>query len=317
MTGMTVSAVCFCILLALSGLLLLAGRWLGERGPRTARTGLVVAFLLVALAAVPKFRPALLHTICPLSISIWLEGVLATFPWMVLVGALWTGPFGKRVNRAGPLMLVLGLVYYAFGGVWMVLPNVEVAVQESRTARGITLQSRQDTCAPAACATALRMMGIETTEGEMCHVVMAKPGRGSTLARAAYGLRQHLKRRGIGVSLEGLSAEEVLQTAQPDRPILVVIRSNIAADHMVVVLGRVVILGSDQDGVVIANPAPGEHGGVESVRIDAVFGYGYFGFEVFTLDDFARLYRGGAIVFEFPAESEDNADPSGPPSSLP
>ena len=158
---------------------------------------------------------------------------------------------------------------------------------EGVTAQGVTLQSRGDTCVPAACATALRQMGIATTEGEMCHVVMARPGRGSTLARAAYGLRRHLARRGIDVLLENLDADEVMWTARPTRPVLVVIRSSLAADHMVVVMGR---LG---DGVVIANPSPGAHGGVSPMPLKL-----NMGFEMYRPEDFARLYRGGAIVFE-------------------
>ncbi|UCD74056.1 MAG: hypothetical protein JSV91_09715 [Phycisphaerales bacterium] len=301
MPVMPLSAVWFCILLAISGLLLLAGRWLGERGSRVSPTAAVAAFLLIALAAVPKFRPALLHTICPLGLSIWLEGVLAVFPWMLLVGVLWTGPFGKRITRVAPLMLVLGLIYFLFGGVWMIMPDIQMLIEEERTAAVIdgervsqvTIQSRPDTCVPAACATALRRMGIETTEREMCHITMAKPWRGSTLARAACGLRHHLARRGIAVTLKDLSAEEVVRIAEPSRPVLVVIKSNIAANHMVVVLGRV------RDGVVIANPSPGEHGGIKPMPIQLNRGY-----EMFTLDDFARLYRGGAIVFEDLPEPE-------------
>jgi hypothetical protein len=288
MTGVTVSSIWFVLLLLIAPAFLAVGWWLGDQKNAAVRRGaLFVTLALIALAAVPKFKPTLLHTMLPLGVSIHLEGVLATFPWMILVGLVWAGRFTANLRRAAPLMLLLGIVYFLFGGVWMVLPDVRPYERESRTSQGVTLQSRPDTCVPAACATALRKLGIPTTEGEMCHVVMARPGRGSTLARAAYGLRKHLARRGIDVVLKNLDADEVVWTARPSRPVLVVIRSSLAADHMVVVLGRL------RDGVVIANPSPGVHGGVSPMPVKL-----NLGFEMYRPEDFARLYRGGAIVFE-------------------
>jgi len=292
MTIVTVSSIWFVLLLLIAPAFLAVGWWLGDqKSAAVRRIALFVTLALIALAAVPKFKPTLLHTTLPLSVSIHLEGVLATFPWMALVGLVWAGRFTANLRRAAPLMLLLGLVYFLFGGVWMVLPDVRPYERESRTSQGVTLQSRGDTCVPAACATALRRMGIATTESEMCRVVMARPGRGSTLARAAWGLQRHLQRRGIRVRLENLDADEVVWTARPSRPVLVVIRSSFAADHMVVVLGRV------RDGVVIANPSPGRHGGVSPMPVKL-----NVGFEMYRPEDFARLYRGGAIVFQVEAD---------------
>ena len=58
MAAMTVSAVCFCILLAVSALTLMAGRWLGERGPRVNRTSVIVAFLCFGVLTVISRRLA-------------------------------------------------------------------------------------------------------------------------------------------------------------------------------------------------------------------------------------------------------------------
>ncbi len=291
---MTVSAIWFCLLLLVAAAFLALGRWLGDLSERVSRVTLIVSLGLIALAAVPRFQPTMLHTALPLSLSIYLEGLLATFPWMMLSGLAWSGRLSKNLKRATWLLIVLGLVYFLFGGVWMVLPNIRPYERETRTAEGVTLQSRTDACVPAACATALRRMGIPTTEAEMCHVVQAKIGRGSTLARAAYGLGDYLEGQGIEVSIRDLSADEVVWTARPDKPVLVVIRSNFAADHMVAVLGRI------QRGVVIANPSPGAHGGVSKMAIKT-----NYGFEMFLPEDFAKLYRGGAIVFEMSEEGEE------------
>jgi len=289
----TVSFVWFWVLLDLAALSLMLGRMAGRLNQPLVRIAASLGFALVALAAAPKFHPTLLHQALSLHYSIWLEGVLAVFPWMFLVGVLWTSEFGQSHQRTAVLLVILGGAYYLFGGVWMVLPDVVPSEHEIRTGDGdsledgVTLQSRPDTCVPAACATALRRMGIPATELEMCSVVMARPGRGSTLARAAYGLSEYLDRRGIRVSIQGFDALVIAHLAQPSRPILVTIRSNLAMDHMVVVMGRV---GS---GVIIANPSPGNHANVSPMNIQTNPGY-----EMYTLKDFEQLYRGAAIVFE-------------------
>jgi hypothetical protein len=289
MVIMPVSVLWFLLLLAIAAAFLIAGRGLGSIGPRAAHITLVIALILIAgSAAVSRLNPVLLHTTLPLGVSIYLEGVLAAFPWMLLVGVLWTGDFSRRLRRAVPLMIVLGLVYFLFGGVWMILPNLRPQRAERRTDQGhLTLQSRSDTCAAAACAMAVRRLGIGTTESEMCIVVQAKPTRGSTLARAAYGLQHHLDSDDIAVELRRMDLDEVLYKARPDAPILVTIRSNPAADHMVVVLER---LG---DCVLIANPSPDPGAEIAPEPIDLPFGY-----ELFTKENFERLYRGAAIVFE-------------------
>jgi len=278
----------------------MGGRELGRQlklcSKKTARWVMALIVLLIAVAALPRFFPTLLYTLLLLSACVWLEGIPACFPWMLMTGTLWTGPFTKRLRRPARLMVVLGLVYFLFGSIWMILPNVQIPVRENRTGYGLTLQARPDTCVAAASATALRMMGIGTTENEMCYVTMVKPTRGSTLTRAAYGLRDYLKRRNINVVIRNMSAEELSQTATPKRPCLVIISSGAFADHMVVVMGRAVILG-ESDGIVVANPSIEETSRVQRTRMDSMFGHGYFGYEMYPVDEFEKLYRGSAILF--------------------
>lgn len=263
------------------------GRRLARPSRRAASRAAIGAIALVVLAAIPRFQPAWLHLLIPLEISIWIEGVLAAPCWMLLVGALWAGQLSPRLKRAAPLMAILGLVYYAFGGIWMVLPNIDPPHPERVTTAGVTLQSRIDTCVPSASATAVRLMGYPTSEAIMCRVTQAKPSRGSTLARAAWGLRRYLAPRGIRTELSDLSAREVVARAGERTPVLVTIRSNLAADHMVVVVG------GDSIGVTLLNPSPGVHGGVVPAFSDATRGV-----EIYRFDDFEDLYRGAAIVFE-------------------
>ncbi len=268
--------------------LYLLGRRLGRCRPVIVNSAMLLSILAVGAAAALRFRPVLLHQVLPLDVSVWIDGLVALFPWMLLVGLLATAESTTSLRQASPLMLVLGLVYFLFGGIWMVLPTIHVGEAEQRSTAGIIMQNRHDTCAPASAANALRMMGIPASEERMCPVVMAKPSRGSSLARTAYGLRSYIAKHDMKLSLMDLTADEAASIATRERPALIVIRSAMTADHMVVLLGK-----TDDGYVLIANSSPGEHGGVPA--LPASLGYGY---EIFSLEDFARLYRRGAIIFE-------------------
>lgn len=284
---MMISIAWFVSLAVLAAAMYLLGLRLGK-SPAAARYPLLItAVIAIGCAAALRFRPVLLHQLLPLEISIWIDGLVALFPWMMLVGMLQTGPDSPNLKRAAPLMVVLGVVYFLFGGIWMILPTVQVGEPEKTSAAGIILQNRHDTCVPSSCANALRLMGIPASEERMCEVAMVKPSRGSSLARAAYGLRDYLSKYEMRVELKDLSADEVASVARRDRPALVVIRSGFVADHMVALLGK-----TDDGNVLIANPSPGAHGGVPALPVQ--LGYGL---EVFTPENFAKLYRRGAIIF--------------------
>lgn len=285
---MMLSVSWFCGLAVVAFAMLLIGRRFGRCKPAVSNTVLVLAVIGVGLAAGLRLRPVLLHQLIPLDVSIWLDGLVPVFPWMLLTGVLSTGETTHSLRRAAPLMIVLGVVYFLFGGIWMLLPSIHIGEPEEVSPAGIIIQNRHDTCVPASAANALRMMGIPATEERMCSVVMAKPTRGSSLARAAYGLRAYVLQHDLTLSLRDLSADEAVDLANHEKPVLIVIRSGFAADHMVVLLGR-----TDQGNVLIANPSPGVHGGVPA--LPAHLGHGL---EVYTPEDFAKLYRRGAIVFE-------------------
>jgi hypothetical protein len=284
---MKLSIAWFVGLLVLALAMYVAGRRLGRLRANWRRNALLLSVAAIAATAMLRYRPILLHQLLPLEISIWFDGLVALFPWMLLVGILQTNPDTDRLHRTTPLMFVLGLIYFLFGGIWMVLPTIQIGEPEHTSAAGIIIQNRHDSCVPSSAANALRLMGVPASEERMCAITMAKPGRGSSLARAAYGLREYLAKYELRVELRDLTAEQVIATATRDRPILVVIRSGFAADHMVTVLGM-----TEDGNVLIANPSPGEHGGVPA--LPANLGYGL---EVFTPENFTRLYRRGAIVF--------------------
>lgn len=288
MSSMLLSVSWFVGIAVLAVGMYLLGRRLGTCRPLISNSAMLLAIVGVGAAASLRFRPVLLHQLLPLDISIWFDGLVALFPWMALVGMLRTSEIAENLRKSVPLLMVLGLVYFLFGGIWMVLPTIRIGEPENRSSAGIIIQNRHDTCVPASAANALRMMDIPASEERMCPVVLAKPTRGSSLARAAYGLRSYVAKHDMKLSLMDLTADEAADIATKQRPALVIIRSGPAADHMVVLLGK-----TDDGNVLIANSSPGEHGGIPALPTS----HGY-GFEVFRPDDFARLYRRGAIIFE-------------------
>ena len=285
---MMLSISWFVALAVLALAMLLLGRRFGSCRSSVQNAALIVSVVAVGLAAMLRFRPVLLHHWLPLEISVWLDGLVSVFPWMFMVGVLSTGETTVQLRRSAPLMVVLGVVYFLFGGIWMLLPTIQIGAPEEISPSGIIIQNRHDTCVPASAANALRMMGIPATEQHMCEVVMAKPTRGSSIARAAYGLRDYLRQHDMRVRLLDVSAAEAADRATQKRPALIIIRSGLMADHMVVLLGR-----TARGEVLIANPSPGVHGGIPA--LPTLIGYGL---EVYSEEDFARLYRRGAVVFE-------------------
>lgn len=263
------------------------GSFLGERSRAGALAATLLAFGLLIIWAFCKYSPALPATIIPLDVLVWVEGVLATLPWMLLVGVLTRSSATERIHRSRSALVTLGFVYYLYGGIWMLLPTIRPDHYETVSNRGVTIQSRHDTCAPSAAATALRYMGFSATEYDLCRVVLAKPGKGSSLVRTTWGLSRLLEPYGYRASLEDLTAEEVARVATRDRPVLITIRASAVADHMVAVLG---MIGTDL--VLIANPEPVVPDGNE--KFEHSLGYGW---QAYSLSSFRALYRGGAIVF--------------------
>jgi len=86
----------FLVLLALAVLTWRGGRSLARRSDDMVRVLSSIGAIGVGLAAVIRFRPAILHATFPLDVTIWFEGVIAVFPWMLLAGALSVASFEAR-----------------------------------------------------------------------------------------------------------------------------------------------------------------------------------------------------------------------------
>jgi hypothetical protein len=283
---MLASTLWFIGLLAMAACCFAIGAHFGKRSKRVGQLALLVLVGLIAIAAIPRYRPAFVAEYVPLEFLVRFEGTFGVYPWMALIGVLVTSKLSSTLRRAMPLLVIMGLLLFLHGAVWMVLPVIEITEREDRTETGVTLQSRHDSCVPSACATAVRRFGVSATEAQMCEVVQAKPSRGSTLVRAAWGLRDFLAPHKLDVTLDDLTIEEVVAKARRNRPVLVTVRSSLVADHMIVVLGA---YGED---VLIANPSPfGQHGRYKAQRVRVGDGL-----EVFTMDDMRAMYRRGAIV---------------------
>jgi hypothetical protein len=283
---MLTSIIWFIGLLGLASCSFALGWWIGKQPKWAAQTAILVLVGLIALAALPRFRPALAAEFISLSLLVRFEGLFGVFPWMVLVGVLSSSKLSSQLRRTTPLLLIMGVLYFLYGGIWMILPTIDIDEPEQRSQAGVTMQSRHDSCVPSACATAVRRFGISTSEAHMCEIVQAKPSRGSTLVRAAWGLRKFLEPHDVDVAVEDLSIDEVVARSKRNRPILITVKSSLVADHMIAVLGTY------GEHALIANPSPfGREGRFKPVPIHLDEGL-----EVFDMETMRAMHRRGAIV---------------------
>ncbi|MAE64184.1 MAG: hypothetical protein CMJ18_07895 [Phycisphaeraceae bacterium] len=165
---------------------------------------------------------------------------------MFIVGHAWARSRLPRQRRASALAGLLGIVYFLHGGLWLIQSTPETFADHVDD--GIVRQSSGFSCVPAACATALRHLGVHATETELARLTEARPGSGSTLIRATRALE--LKLAGTGIHAEVLEPS-VRQLSAVAPPVLTPIRGEVGREHMVVIT-RV----ADQ-GAWLADPMQG------------------------------------------------------------
>lgn len=141
-------------------------------------------------------------------------------------------------------------IYFAHGGMWMLEPSPAMSFPATFASKGsAVMQSRDYSCVPAACATALNAMGMPTTEQVMVDLTNTRPGQGATLIRAYDGLSRRLTDTGIEPILVEISAADL---ASMPLPIVLPLRFNKSNDHMVTILSR-----HPNGGYRVADPTDG------------------------------------------------------------
>lgn len=243
------SSAWFACLALTAGMGWLLGWWLGRGSSVRTRLTLGIGFVLLLAWAALQRRPDLSVQIIPPRWMTYLEGTAAVPLFMLILGVAWSRARLPRQKRLTLLGCALGIVFFLQGGLWMVqtTPRAGLAQQQEDA---MVFQSQDFTCVPAACATALGLLGVTTSEAEMAQYTRARPGTGSTLIRAVDGLERRLLRRpDLAVHVVGADYEALL--FQPMPALTLVGLGGQRYRHMVT------LLEVQPAGVVLADPLLG------------------------------------------------------------
>lgn len=256
------------VLMAMAGAWL-AGRW-AARCEDPIRRGCMIggAVTLLLLWAALIRHPTVAVQLIPAGTLARLEGVGAAPLFMFIVSVGWYLSSVRRQRAVMVIAVVMGFGYFLQGGLWMTKPTPTRAFSE-RSDRYLVEQTQDYSCVPAASATALRILGIRTSEAEMAELTKTRAGMGATLLRAFNGLEERLALTEIKPVLLQPDYEQ-LRTIKP--PILTPLSYEPPRLHMVT------ILEVRDDRVLVADPQ--------------------MGLEFLSRRGFESRYRGQVIAFE-------------------
>ncbi len=239
-------------------LLALGGFLLGNRlGRGDARRALVAMFAAVALIAAWTWlmrNPAVAVNAMPVWFLSHVEGSGSVPLFMLVTGIAWSRAQLAHQKRLTILAAFFGGLFFLQGSMWMLQTTPRSVLGGSRSPGMITLQSQDFSCVPASCATALHMLGIETTEAEMAHFTQTRAGTGSTLIRALDGLTTRLAGSGWRAQLLEPSIAD-LPSLPP--PMLAPLQFESQRLHMVTLLGfhrGFVRIADPESGVILLSP---------------------------------------------------------------
>jgi len=239
----------------------------GDSAMRYAAISLAVVSILIWGWLIR--HPAVAVHAMPVSALANLEGVGAAPIFMFIVGIAWSAALVSRQRAFVIVGMVMGAGYFLQGGMWMV-QQTPVGAFAQGSHDEPTYQSQDYSCVPAACTTALRHLGIESSEAEMAELTQTRAGSGATLIRALDGLNVRLGDEGIVPQLIQPSYEQLVNLPVP---MLTPLQYEATRLHMVT------ILNVEHDCVVVMDPVTG--------------------METLSRERFEGLYRGQVIVFEF------------------
>lgn len=243
------SALWFVFVAALLPAAWFAGRACGRIQDRLRRGCVVgLVFLLLITWTLLIRNPALAIQIIPVAVLARLEGIGAAPLFIFMVGVGWHLAVLKRQRAVMIVGMFLGAMYFVQGGMWMMRPTPSNAF--GREDASLVLEQSQDySCVPAASATALRILGLSTTEAEMAELTETRAGSGSTLLRALNGIDMRLQHTGFEATL--LEPDyDALMRIEP--PMLTPLQYESARLHMVTILEvrpHLIVLADPQVGV--------------------------------------------------------------------
>ena len=265
---MSATAVWFVLaaLLTMAGWLM--GRTLGRGGAVRAAVGVLLAVGGMFAWAWLIRRPSVAVEVIPVGVLSRIEGVGAVPLFAAVLGVAWSRCHCGRQRVVVAWAMVLGAVYFHNGGGWL-LQSTPSSVMGQTIQSEPVRQSQDYSCVPAACATALNLLGLPTTEAQMADLTQVRAGRGATLIRALDGLGRRLVGTGVTVHLIEPTLSEL---AALPMPAVTPLQFEPTRQHMVT-LTRVT-----PRGVWFLDPMDG--------------------YDSLPLDEFAAVYRGRALIFE-------------------
>lgn len=215
-------------------------------------------------------HPSVAVHVIPVGVLSRIEGVGGVPIFMLILGVAWARCSVPRQRHVVAWGMMLGAIYYVNGGMWL-LQETPTAVMGQTITDADFRQTQDYTCVPAACATALNMMGVPSTEAQMAELTQTRPGTGATIIRALDGLNHRLNNTGIAPVL--LEPDwEILRGM--DTPMLTPLQFESTRRHMVV------ISSITQSGVWVMDPVEG--------------------FMHFSPPAFLDVYRNQVIAFDRP-----------------
>ncbi len=246
----------------------MVGRSLGRAGTARAAVGVLLAVSGMFGWAWLIRRPSVAVEVIPVGVLSRIEGVGAVPLFAAVLGVAWSRCHCSRQRVVVGWAMALGLVYFYNGGGWL-LQATPTSVMGQAVQANPVLQSQDYSCVPAACATALNLVGLPSTEAQMADLTQTRAGRGATMIRALDGLGRRVA--GTGVSVH-LVEPTVADLAALPMPVVTPLQFEPARQHMVT-LTRVT-----RRGVWFMDPMDG--------------------YDYLPLDEFRHVYRGQVILFK-------------------
>lgn len=231
--GVRVSVLWFSWLaaLALGGFLL--GTRLGRGDARRACGAMVLSVSLIALWAWLSRNPAVAVNAIPVWLLSHIEGIGAVPLFMIVTGVAWSRAQLPHQKRLTILAAFFGGIFFLQGSMWMLQTSPRSVLGSARSQGAVVMQTQDFSCVPAACATALDLIGIATTEAEMADLTQTRAGTGSTFIRAFDGLSTKLAGSDFEVELVEPSFDEL---ASLEMPLLTPLQFESQRLHMVTIL---------------------------------------------------------------------------------
>ncbi len=161
------------------------------------------------------YHPAVAVYVIPLSVLTKIEGVGSVPIFMLLLGLAWSRAKLPRQKRVISWAIMFGGVFFVNGALWMLQSTPEQSFAATVGEGEVVKQSQEYSCVPAACAQALDLLGVPTSEQQMAKLTHTRPGTGSTILRALDGLNKRLEHTPYTAELLEVTSEEVRQLPYP------------------------------------------------------------------------------------------------------